>query len=72
MKDRNGQVLSVGDRVWFTAYGEWFIGHVRVLRPSIFHNVEEALVETGGTESFVRASWVAPGDIQRLPEGVEP
>lgn len=67
MKDRDGKSVSVGDRVWFNTLGCWKIGTVRVVRPSIFHNVEEALVDTD-EDTDIFSSWVSPGDVQKLLE----
>ena len=68
MTDRNGQPLAVGDRVWFNSLGTWQIGFVRVLRPSIFHNVIEALVDTGNSDTTIWAKWVSPADIEKCAE----
>lgn len=68
MTDRKGAELQVGDRVWFSAFGRWQTGYVRVLRPSIFHNVIEALVDTGNADECVLASWVSSADIQKIEE----
>lgn len=66
MRDRGGANLQIGDRVWFHAFGQWKIGYVRVLRPSIFHNVIEALVDTGDPKECIFASWVSSADIQKI------